>query len=403
MRRTVLVLTMALAMVLACAGVVLAQGSTTPTTTPAPEQQSSTANALPNGQCSSTKVGPPIPVMTRNLYLGADVDPIFKAAKTGGDVVGATTKAWNTIKETNFPERAEALADEMDDSDPLLVGLQEVTLFRTGPPDSFTSNPTPATHVEYDYLKILLRELYERDLHYVPVTITKNADGELPGYTAPGVLQDIRLTDRDVILVRMNLPGSKPQLSNPQTGNFVNYVSAPLPLLRGWGSIDVTLRGQTFRFINTHLEPESTDPDVKDEVNAIQVAQGDEILSGPANTDLPVILVGDFNSQADTDPPPEVPPGTLTYRNLIEAGLADAWRVTHPGEPGYTWGQAENLRNEESNLTQRLDLVLFRDGLSEGGLCALDADVVGDEQSDRTPSGLWPSDHAGVVATLRGE
>jgi hypothetical protein len=391
MRRTVLVLTIALAMVLACAGVVLAQGSTTPTT-PAPEQQSSTANALPNGQCSSTKVGPPIPVMTRNIYLGADVDPIFEAASTGGDVVGATTEAWNTIKATNFPERAEALADEMDDSDPLLVGLQEVTLFRTGPPDSFTSNPTPATHVEDDYLKILLRELYERDLHYVPVTITKNADGELPGFTAPGVLQDIRLTDRDVILVRINLPGSKPQLANPQSGNFADFVSAPLPLLRGWGSIDVTLRGKTFRFINTHLEPESDKPEVK----AIQVAQGNEILSGPANTNLPVILVGDFNSRAGGG-------GTATYGNLINAGFTDAWSATHPGELGNTWGHDEDLLNTTVDLTQRLDLVLFRDGGSEDGLCALDADVVGEELDDRTPSGLWPSDHAGVVATLRGE
>ena len=40
--------------------------------------------------------------------------------------------------------------------------------------------------------------------------------------------------------------------------------------------------------------------------------------------------------------------------------------------------------------------VLFRQNL-----CALDADVVGDELNDRTASGLWPSDHAGVVADLR--
>jgi hypothetical protein len=39
--------------------------------------------------------------------------------------------------------------------------------------------------------------------------------------------------------------------------------------------------------------------------------------------------------------------------------------------------------------------VLFR-----GALDALDADVVGEELSDRTPSGLWSSDHAGVVAAL---
>jgi hypothetical protein len=26
--------------------------------------------------------------------------------------------------------------------------------------------------------------------------------------------------------------------------------------------------------------------------------------------------------------------------------------------------------------------------------------VIGEEDADRTPSGFWPSDHAGVVATL---
>jgi len=360
-------------------------------------------DTLSNDRClpsdlASVNDRPPITVMTRNLYLGADLNPIFAATSTNppdpGAIVQATTNAWATINATNFPARANALADEVEQSDPLLVGLQEVSLYRTGPFDSFSSNPTPAEYVEYDYLDILLQELNERDLHYAPVTITVNADGETPGFTAPGgELKDIRLTDRDVILARTDLPDSKLQLSKPQMGNFDNYAKVPLPLLRGWGSIDVTLRGKTFRFINTHLEPESTDPDV----NKIQVAQGNEILRGPADTDLPVILVGDFNSRAGGG-------GTPTYSNLIGAGFKDAWSATHPRELGNTWGHDEDLLNTTVNLTQRLDLVLFRDGELADGLCALDADVVGDGLTDRIrPSGLWPSDHAGVVATLRGE
>jgi endonuclease/exonuclease/phosphatase family metal-dependent hydrolase len=394
MRRIVLVLTIVLAMVLACAGVVLAQqGSTTPTATPAPEQQSSAPSALSNGHCSSTNAGPPIPVMTRNLYLGADLSPVFAAAAKGDGpgIVQATTVAWQNVKATNFPERAGALAEEIEHSEPLLVGLQEVSLFRTGPPDSITATPTPAEHVEFDYLDILLKQLNQRGLHYAPVTITKEADAENPGYTAPDVLQDIRLTDRDVILARTGVSSSKLRLSNRQRGNYATYASLPIGqtgqsirLLRGWGSVDVTLGGQTFRFINTHLEQEGP-------LNAIQVAQGNEILNGPANTSLPVILVGDFNSRADGT-------GTATYNNLIGAGFKDAWSATHPGELGNTWGHDADLRNTTVNLTQRLDLVLFRNNL-----CASDADVVGDELSDRTPSGLWPSDHAGVTATLRGE
>jgi hypothetical protein len=378
---------------LACAGVVLAQGSTTPTTTLAQEQQSGSAGTLASGRCSSTNVGQPIPVMTRNLYVGADLSPVFAAAAKGDGpgIVQATTATWQNVKATNFPERAGALADEIEDSEPLLVGLQEVSLFRTGPPDSITGTPTPAEHVELDYLDLLLRELDQRGLHYAPVTITKGADAEIPGFTAPGVLQDIRLTDRDVILARTDVSSSKLQLSNEQTGNYATYASLPIgqtgqsiKLLHGWGSVDVTLRGQTFRFINTHLQPEGP-------LNAIQVAQGNELLNGPANTSLPVVLVGDFNSRADGT-------GTPTYDNLIGAGFKDAWSATHPRDLGNTWGHDANLLNTTVDLTKRLDLVLYRNNL-----CALDADVVGDELSDRTPSGLWPSDHGGVVATLRGE
>jgi hypothetical protein len=39
--------------------------------------------------------------------------------------------------------------------------------------------------------------------------------------------------------------------------------------------------------------------------------------------------------------------------------------------------------------------------LSKPGLKKLKAVVTGNKRSQRTPSGLWPSDHGGVVSTLR--
>jgi hypothetical protein len=420
MRRTALLLaTMALALMLA-SGVAFSQS--TPTTGSLDATTLSTGKCIPGNQASA-KDPRSITIMTRNLYLGADLDPVIAAASTGGDVFKAVSDTWATIVGTDFNTRAEVLADEIEATEPMLVGLQEVTLYRTGPPDSFSSHPTPAEHVEYNYLQILLDALDKRGLHYAPVALpehdpipedptknTNNFDAELPGDTdiRPGPNhvnpQDIRITDYDVILKRTDLPASQPQpqFTNPQTGHFAKNVTLPIgvALKRGWGSVDVTLGGQTFRFINTHLEPESTD----ERVNAIQVAQGQEILDGPvaeaAETNLPVILAGDFNSRAGGG-------GTLTYSKLIDAGFKDAWSVTHPGELGNTWGHEEDLLNKKVNLTQRLDLVLFRDGNPADGLpdvlCASDADVVGDELQDRTTSGLWPSDHAGVVATLRGE
>jgi len=459
-RITLLLLMVVLAMVLACTGVVLAQDEETTTATSAPEQEetinstttpvqeesttltapeqeeSTTAISAPEQQTTtplsqSAPVGdhdgsslshdlcraeppaaaPDLPVMTRNLYLGADLDDAVLAARSGNPsaIVKAVSDTWTMIVRTNFRERAEVLAKEIEENEPMLVGLQEAQLYRTGPSDSFSSAPTPATHVEYDYLEILLGELDERSLHYAPVVVTQNYDVEFPGDTDPEFpepvlepqdIKDIRLTDRDVILARTDLPKSQLKLSKVQKANFVTNASFPIgntgrsvTLSRGWGSVDANVEDGTFRFINTHLEPESTNP----AVNNIQVAQGNEILNGPAKTNLPVILGGDFNSQADGG-------GTPTYSKLIGAGgFKDAWSVTHPGELGNTWIHQEDLRNITVDLTERLDLVLFRDGRTEDGLCALDADVVGDELSDRTPSGLWPSDHAGVVATLRVE
>jgi endonuclease/exonuclease/phosphatase family metal-dependent hydrolase len=115
-------------------------------------------------------------------------------------------------------------------------------------------------------------------------------------------------------------------------------------------------------------------------------AQAAELLAGPADVDVPVICMGDFNSDAYGT-------GTDSYEILLAGGLTDAWLEVNPGLPGLTWGHDADLRNATPALTERLDLILF-----SGGLKVEAADVVGEEVADRTDSGLWLSDHAGVVA-----
>lgn len=329
-----------------------------------------------------------VTVMSRNLDQGADLNPVVSALATGNPqvFVPAVSQMWAKVRATDFPQRAEALADEVLHARPVLVGLQEVALWRTGP----AQDPAPATRVEYDFLQTLLGELAERGLHYAVATTNINWEAEVPAITHRGILEDLRLTDRDAILVRTDLPAPLFQVSNAQTGDFSNNLAVPLPsgpfiVQRGWTAVDAVVGGKAFRFVNTHLEPESTNP----LVNSIQVAQARELLAGPGATSLPTIFVGDFNSRADGT-------GTATYGVLTGDGFTDAWSVTHPGEPGNTYGHAENLLNETVNLDRRLDLVLFR-----GDAAALGMDVVGEDLNDRLPSGLWPSDHAGVVASLR--
>ena len=199
-----------------------------------------------------------------------------------------------------------------------------------------------------------------------------------------------RFTDRDVSLVRDGDPALT--VSRPRDGHYLARIPVPSPVflgstvLRGWASVDVTVRGRTFRFVDTHLEAYSA---------TVRNLQAAELAGRLALSGVPVVLVGDLNS-APTDTSGAY--GTLT-RGL---GLGDAWAAVHGPAGGYTSGQTEDLDQPESRLSRRIDYVLYR----PSALRAVAAEVLGEEAADRTaptptaPTGLWPADHAGVAATL---
>jgi len=110
---------------------------------------------------------------------------------------------------------------------------------------------------------------------------------------------------------------------------------------------------------------------------------------------LPIVWVGDFNSDAEATVITGVPSATATYGSIIASGFIDTWKTKHPTDRGLTCCQATDLLNSTSTLTERDDLVLTR-----GLFHVAKASLVGDETTDRLPTGLWPSDHAGVVVTL---
>ncbi|HYX89539.1 MAG TPA: endonuclease/exonuclease/phosphatase family protein [Gaiellaceae bacterium] len=149
----------------------------------------------------------------------------------------------------------------------------------------------------------------------------------------------------------------------------------PITLPRGWASVDVKIRGKQFRFVTTHLEAFSP---------RIRNPQATQLLAGPAAIELPTVLVGDFNSGPGFD--------LGAYAILLAGGFSDAW----PGGARLTCCHHNDLHDLNAPLTNRLDLVLTR-----GAFRTMSAARVGEEAGDRTPSGLWLSDHAGVVATLR--
>jgi len=70
-----------------------------------------------------------ITVMTQNLYVGADVDLVIRALGTPdpGDDFPALMAAIETVGKTDFPARAEAIADQIARTRPHAVGLQEAS------------------------------------------------------------------------------------------------------------------------------------------------------------------------------------------------------------------------------------------------------------------------------------
>ncbi|OJE52928.1 endonuclease [Bacillus luti] len=304
--------------------------------------------------------------MTWNIYLGADLTPIFTA--TPAELRQAVTEVFRQFLATNFPVRVEAIARQIVLKKPDIIGLQEAEIWQLFIPGL----PT----VTYDFVELLLDELRTFGLHYEVAAQNDNNSVQLPSSNG----NIIGLLDRDVILIRKNsgLNIIQRQNANYEAKLTIPIGGQPLTIVHGWSFIDVSANGRIFRVINTHLEPLSP---------PVQVAQGNELLAGPANTNLPLILLGDLNSNAAGT-------GTPTYGNLINAGFQDVWTEVGKGQ-GFTCCQNPDLLNAVSSLNRRIDFILFKNGWNP-----IVADVVGEEQHDRTSTGLWPSDHAGVFASL---
>jgi endonuclease/exonuclease/phosphatase family metal-dependent hydrolase len=307
-------------------------------------------------------------VMNQNLYAGSFFQEI-NAAKTPSEIIAAATLTYQHIVATKPAERMLVIADEIARLRPDFVSLEQAAILRTG-------TAPPATAVTFDLLQSLLHALAAKGVRYKTVAVTPGIDAESP--TSLGF--NVRLTLRDAMIVRADLlEEGHVKLSNLQ---IRHYIAASTDT-EGYASIDVTWRGRQFRFVTTHFSVATFAP-----------AQVLEFVQTGANTTMPVVVVCDCNINPDNpaDPIFQNFPAYLLFKN---AGFIDAFRTAHPTDPGFTFGQAEDLLNVTSSMSRRIDLVQFR-----GPFTVKDAKLVGISPADRLPLGLWPSDHAGVVVTL---
>jgi endonuclease/exonuclease/phosphatase family metal-dependent hydrolase len=363
--------------------------------------------------------GPKINVMTRNLYLGADIFKLVDAAQDPSTwIPGAVAELYGTMLNTNFWARAEGIADEIANAKPQVVGLQEVeTLYKQTPSDFVTGGTTPATDVVIDFYQVLNAALLARGMKYQAFT-QENADVELPMYDpdSSNNFSDVRLVDHDVILVRKGIDATKLLGINYSVDLGMNIAGTDVEFKRGFLVIDVNVKGYPFRCVSTHLEVRSA---VGSVYRVVQAAQMQELL-GTVNylqaiDPKPVVMVGDYNSSPEDVPgygTVPVPGGSTSvyyvppYMQAVAAGYLDAWLLQSKYDEGYTDGFDEDVSEPDpSLLTSRIDLVFV--GLQDLFFDKDRCDVVGNQVSDMVPNPadpgyyLWPSDHAGVVAKLK--
>ena len=173
-----------------------------------------------------------ITVMTQNLYVGADVDAVIGALASPdpNDDVPALLFAINTLGETDFPARADAVADAIARARPHVVGLQEVSVIDI----DLTGLGLPIV-VHLDFLAILQAKLAERGLHYVLAAQVQNITAvPLPG---------ISLVDHDAMLV----DADRVTIVSANGQNFavnVGVVAPGVELKRGWVTARTTIDGQ---------------------------------------------------------------------------------------------------------------------------------------------------------------
>ena len=317
-------------------------------------------------------------VMTRNVYLGADLIPLASAPDQATFEQNAAQR-FQTVAKNDFPTRAKALAKEIAKNKPDIIGVQEATVWRRGPDGLKDGSATPAQQVIYDSSEELLKALRSAGAPYREV-----AGRDWFDFEAPTALNyDVRITQRDVILVRNK---SKVKVKKSFRGGYRDHFDPPTVVgtaqqLRGWVGIDGTLAKHKFRFVSTHLEAYS--PDIADK-------QMKQLLSssGPLSSKKSqAILVGDFNSAPGGNANDR---GTSRDASAYYSAIDKGFRNQLPKRR--TCCFAEDLHSTTAQLETWIDHILVRPKIK-----VLKSGIVGTKQV----GGLYPSDHAGITATLR--
>lgn len=309
-----------------------------------------------------------VSVMTRNMYVGANILPLATAAP-GEEFESAASRILREVDATEPNARMKVMAAEIVRANVDFVNIQEASAWYTGP----KNDPAKAPWTRWDYLAALKRELRALGRPYYVVTSDRPLDAEGPSDL--GV--DVRFKTGNAILLRKRRRGLR--VERAVSGRFPTQLRVPTRAIgdvettRGFAYVDFTVDGERARLINAHPEAFSAD---------VRLSQAKELVAGPLRTSRRVILAGDLNTGPDLPKPEDRAP----YAELAKAGLVD--RRT----PAFNCCFNDDLRT--GTWDHIVDRIMTRPRLP------LVRSFIG-STSDTTPSGLLASDHGAVTSFLR--
>jgi endonuclease/exonuclease/phosphatase family metal-dependent hydrolase len=344
-------------------------------------------------------------VMSRNLYLGADVGVALELLP---DMPAAAQFMWDQVAATDFDARVDLLAAEAAEARPHVIGLQEATQWRCRA--GLLSGDQPV----FDFTAQFLEATRAAGVPYV---IAQAGEGraENPGYSIPAIpflttvedpatfqplfgsdTADCGFVIGDALLVREDLAGAVVAAGTSEYEERYPVVPVVFTIDRGYAWADLNLGGRPVRAVTTHLESLFPDEGVPPASE-----QARQLVADLAGTPSPVVVMGDFNSDP-RDPRPDaaanpasqptenaacaaqapLSAGTAgdaacsAYWTMIEAGYTDAGPdALDPANA--TWGSegdlagpnAERLRvaleaGNASGFTDRLDYVFLSEALT---------------------------------------
>ena len=363
-----------------------------------------------------------VKVMTRNLYLGADVGIAMDLIP---NLSAAAQFMWDQVKKTDFNKRAPKLAAEIIANNPDVVGLQEATIWfckknlfsKRTEVFNFTKQFLAATKAQGSEYVLAQKDGITAlntgfSIAAVPfITMVHDPETFQPLFGQDSAACGFEIAD--ALAIRADLADKVLKVGNSEYEQKYTIVPTIMSIYRGYTWADIQIGNSPVRFVTTHLES------LWDENKVPNAAiQAKQLLADLINTKNPIIVMGDFNSDprdprmpANPNPGEQpvasdaCPAGTSkcnAYLLMTEAGYTDSGPDPLLPE-NYTWGMnalltgpdpvrlkvAEQLGNR-AGYTDRLDYVFVNNGVTVSSATLVGASA---------PNNL-NTDHAGVVALL---